>query len=35
MQIEDAEDIDESIDGILEVQQENHPHNLLHAVAYY
>lgn len=33
--IEGAEDIDESIDEILQTQQEKHPHNLLHAVAYY
>ncbi|KAH9482930.1 RNA polymerase II subunit A C-terminal domain phosphatase SSU72 [Psilocybe cubensis] len=33
--IEAAEDIDESIDKILEVQQEKHPHSLLHAVAFY
>ena len=33
--IENAEDIDENIDGILEVQQEKHPHSLLHAVAFY
>ncbi|KAH6915000.1 phosphoprotein phosphatase [Coprinopsis sp. MPI-PUGE-AT-0042] len=33
--IEAAEDIDESIDKILEDQQQKHPHNLLHAVAYY
>ncbi|PPQ92395.1 hypothetical protein CVT25_008745 [Psilocybe cyanescens] len=30
--IEGADDIDESIDKILEVQQEKHPHSLLHAV---
>lgn len=34
-QIENAEDIDENIDNILEVQQEKHPHSLLHAVAFY
>lgn len=34
-QIEGAEDIDESIDKILETQQETHPHSLLHAVAFY
>ncbi|KDR83843.1 hypothetical protein GALMADRAFT_680233 [Galerina marginata CBS 339.88] len=33
--IEGADDIDENIDKILEVQQENHPHSLLHAVAFY
>ncbi|KAF9534823.1 Ssu72-like protein-domain-containing protein [Crepidotus variabilis] len=33
--IEAAEDIDESMVKILDVQQEKHPHNLLHAVAYY
>lgn len=33
--IEAAEDIDETIDKILEEQQQKHPHNLLHAVAYY
>lgn len=33
--IEASEDIDESIDKILQVQQEKHPHSLLHAVAYY
>ncbi|KAF8913814.1 RNA polymerase II subunit A [Gymnopilus junonius] len=33
--IEDAEDIDENIDKILEVQQDTHPHSLLHAVAFY
>jgi len=33
--IENAEDIDENIDNILEVQQEKHPHSLLHAVAFY
>lgn len=34
-QIEATDDIDENIDDILQVQQEKHPHNLLHAVAYY
>jgi len=33
--IEAADDIDESMGQILEVQQEKHPHNILHAVAYY
>jgi len=33
--IEAADDIDESIDQILEVQQEKHPHSILHAVAFY
>ncbi|KAF7983869.1 hypothetical protein HWV62_18204 [Athelia sp. TMB] len=33
--IENAQDIDEEIDGILQVQQENHPHSILHAVAFY
>ncbi|KAJ6515997.1 phosphoprotein phosphatase [Mycena sanguinolenta] len=33
--IEKAEDIDEEIDGILQVQQETHPHSILHAVAFY
>lgn len=35
LQIEAADDIDENMNTILEVQQEKHPHNLLHAVAYY
>ena len=34
-QIEGASDVDEEIDGILQVHQEKHPHSLLHAVAYY
>jgi RNA polymerase II subunit A C-terminal domain phosphatase SSU72 len=34
-EIESAEDIDESIDTILEEQQEKHSHGLLHAVAFY
>ncbi|KAJ2916392.1 hypothetical protein MD484_g3957, partial [Candolleomyces efflorescens] len=33
--IEATDDIDENIDKILQTQQENHPHNLLHSVAYY
>ncbi|THG95409.1 hypothetical protein EW026_g6241 [Hermanssonia centrifuga] len=33
--IEDASDIDEDIDNILESHSEKHPHSLLHAVAYY
>ncbi|KAJ7638726.1 phosphoprotein phosphatase [Roridomyces roridus] len=33
--IDKAQDIDEEIDGILQVQQEKHPHSLLHAVAFY
>jgi RNA polymerase II subunit A C-terminal domain phosphatase SSU72 len=35
MQIENATDIDDDIDNILEIQQQKHPHHLLHAVAYY
>lgn len=34
-QIEAADDIDDSIDTILQTQQENHPHSILHAVAFY
>lgn len=34
-QIENSNDIDEDIDGILQVQQEKHPHSILHAVAFY
>ena len=34
-QIQASKDIDEDIGKVLEVQQEKHPHNLLHAVAYY
>ncbi|PPQ64711.1 hypothetical protein CVT24_008338 [Panaeolus cyanescens] len=33
--LESADDIDEQIDKILEAQQEKHPHNILHAVAFY
>ncbi|KAJ6599155.1 phosphoprotein phosphatase [Mycena vulgaris] len=33
--IEKAEDIDDDIDRILQVQQEKHPHSILHAVAFY
>jgi len=33
--IEKAADIDDEIEGILAVQQEKHPHSLLHSVAYY
>lgn len=33
--IEISQDIDEDIDGILQVQQERHPHSLLHAIAFY
>jgi len=33
--VEEADDIDESIDKILQEQQEKHPHSLLHAVAFY
>ncbi|TFK43626.1 RNA polymerase II subunit A [Crucibulum laeve] len=33
--IEAADDIDESIDSILTIQQEKHPHSILHAVAFY
>ncbi|KAH7922448.1 Ssu72-domain-containing protein [Leucogyrophana mollusca] len=33
--IEQSEDIDEDIDKILQTQQEQHPHNILHAVAFY
>ncbi|KAG2348796.1 Ssu72-domain-containing protein [Suillus weaverae] len=33
--IEISQDIDEDIDRILQVQQERHPHSLLHAIAFY
>jgi len=33
--VEKADDIDESIQMILQEQQEKHPHSLLHAVAFY
>ncbi|KAI0771508.1 Ssu72-domain-containing protein [Trametes elegans] len=33
--IENAKDIDEEINGILQAHQEKHPHSILHAVAYY
>ncbi|KAJ7499011.1 phosphoprotein phosphatase [Mycena latifolia] len=33
--IENAQDIDDDIDKILQVQQEKHPHSILHAVAFY
>lgn len=34
-QIEASSDMDEDMANILEVQQERHPHNLLHAISYY
>ncbi|KAG6857345.1 RNA polymerase II subunit A C-terminal domain phosphatase [Tephrocybe sp. NHM501043] len=33
--IEAADDLDERMDDILQVQQEKHPHSILHAVAFY
>ncbi|KAL4075942.1 phosphoprotein phosphatase [Scleroderma citrinum] len=33
--IEGSQDLDEDIDRILQVQQERHPHSILHAVAFY
>ncbi|KAI0662978.1 Ssu72-domain-containing protein [Cubamyces menziesii] len=33
--LENANDIDEEINGILQAHQEKHPHSILHAVAYY
>ncbi|KAF8591463.1 phosphoprotein phosphatase [Ramaria rubella] len=30
-----SEDVDEDMEKILQIQQEKHPHSLLHAVAYY
>ncbi|KAG6813498.1 RNA polymerase II subunit A C-terminal domain phosphatase [Tricholoma furcatifolium] len=35
LQIEAADDIDERMDEILQNQQENHPHSILHAIAFY
>ncbi|KZS94098.1 Ssu72-like protein [Sistotremastrum niveocremeum HHB9708] len=33
--IEKSEDIDTEMDGIIQAQQDKHPHQILHAVAYY
>ncbi|KAI0723458.1 Ssu72-domain-containing protein [Earliella scabrosa] len=33
--IENAKDIDEEINGILQAHQEKHPHSILHTIAYY
>ncbi|KAI0751286.1 Ssu72-like protein-domain-containing protein [Daedaleopsis nitida] len=33
--IENAKDIDEEINDILQAHQEKHPHSILHAIAYY
>lgn len=33
--VEASQDLDEDIDKILQVQQERHPHSILHAVAFY
>lgn len=35
LQIEKSEDIDTEMDGIIQAQQDKHPHQILHAVAYY
>lgn len=35
IKIENSNDIDEDIDKILQMQQESHPHSILHAVAFY
>jgi len=35
MAIENATDVDEEMEGILEKQEQKHPHSLLHAIAYY
>jgi len=34
-QIDNATDLDGQLDGILATQMENHPHQLLHTVAFY